>query len=131
MNPGSLKRGNATHDADWRRPGEALTMPRITTVETFDLRFPTSLMLDGSDAMNRDPDYSAAYLVVRTDVDGLAGHGFAFTIGRGNEIQCMAIESLAAGSRGATSTPCSATSGRSIANSSMTRSSAGWDRRSA
>jgi L-fuconate dehydratase len=72
-------------------------MPRITTVETFDLRFPTSLMLDGSDAMNRDPDYSAAYLVVRTDVDGLAGHGFAFTIGRGNEIQCMAIESLAAG----------------------------------
>ena len=71
-------------------------MPRITTVETFDLRFPTSLMLDGSDAMNADPDYSAAYVIVRTDVDGLAGHGFAFTIGRGNEIQCTAIESLAA-----------------------------------
>ena len=71
-------------------------MPRITTVETFDVRFPTSLMLDGSDAMNADPDYSAAYVIVRSDVDGLAGHGFAFTIGRGNEIQRTAIESLAA-----------------------------------
>jgi L-fuconate dehydratase len=70
---------------------------RITAVETFDVRFPTSRLLDGSDAMNPDPDYSAAYVIVRTDVDKLAGHGFAFTIGRGNEIQCTAIESLAAG----------------------------------
>ncbi len=72
-------------------------MARITAVETFDVRFPTSRLLDGSDAMNPDPDYSAAYVIVRTDVDRLAGHGFAFTIGRGNEIQRTAIESLAAG----------------------------------
>src|SRR6187397_3570063 len=67
----------------------------ITSVETFDVRFPTSAMLDGSDAMNPDPDYSAAYLVLRTDVDGLAGHSFAFTIGRGNEVQQVAIDSVA------------------------------------
>jgi L-fuconate dehydratase len=60
---------------------------RITAVETFDVRFPTSRQLDGSDAMNPDPDCSAAYVIVRTDVDRLVGHGFAFTIGRGNEIQ--------------------------------------------
>ena len=72
-------------------------MARITAVETFDVRFPTSRLLDGSDAMNPDPDYSAAYVTVRTDVDRLAGHGFAFTIGRGNEIQRTAIESVAAG----------------------------------
>jgi L-fuconate dehydratase len=69
-------------------------MATITAVDTFDVRFPTSRHLDGSDAMNPDPDYSAAYVVVRTDVDGLGGHGFAFTIGRGNEIQCRAVESL-------------------------------------
>jgi L-fuconate dehydratase len=69
-------------------------MAAITDVETFDVRFPTSRQLDGSDAMNPDPDYSAAYVTIGTDVDGLAGHGFAFTIGRGNEIQCRAIESL-------------------------------------
>jgi L-fuconate dehydratase len=69
-------------------------MAAITAVETFDVRFPTSRQLDGSDAMNPDPDYSAAYVTIGTDVDGLAGHGFAFTIGRGNEIQCRAIESL-------------------------------------
>jgi L-fuconate dehydratase len=68
----------------------------ITQVSTVDVRFPTSASLDGSDAMNPDPDYSAAYLVVRTDAgDGHEGHGFAFTIGRGNEIQLVAIESLA------------------------------------
>jgi L-fuconate dehydratase len=71
-------------------------MAAITAVETFDVRFPTSRHLDGSDAMNPDPDYSAAYVTIGTDVDGLAGHGFAFTIGRGNEIQCHAIESLGA-----------------------------------
>jgi L-fuconate dehydratase len=69
-------------------------MAAITAVRTFDVRFPTSRQLDGSDAMNPDPDYSAAYVTIGTDVDGLAGHGFAFTIGRGNEIQCRAIESL-------------------------------------
>jgi len=69
---------------------------RITGVSTHDVRFPTSRMLDGSDAMNPDPDYSAAYVVVRTDAaDGLEGHGFAFTIGRGNEVQVAAIAALA------------------------------------
>ncbi|MGH3321064.1 MAG: enolase C-terminal domain-like protein, partial [Streptosporangiaceae bacterium] len=68
----------------------------ITRLETYDLRFPTSRNLDGSDAMNPDPDYSAAYVIVRTDRgDGLAGHGFTFTIGRGNELCVAAIEALA------------------------------------
>jgi L-fuconate dehydratase len=67
----------------------------ITKLETFDVRFPTSRQLDGSDAMNPDPDYSAAYVVVRTDAqDGLEGHGFAFTIGRGNDVQVAAIRAL-------------------------------------
>ncbi|TWD74974.1 L-fuconate dehydratase [Kribbella amoyensis] len=70
-------------------------MPRFTEFETYDVRFPTSLHLDGSDAMNADPDYSAAYLILRTDAgDGLEGHGFAFTIGRGNDVQTAAIEAL-------------------------------------
>ena len=69
--------------------------PVITSLETFDVRFPTSRHLDGSDAMNPDPDYSAAYTVIRTDAgDGLEGHGFAFTIGRGNEVQVAAIRAL-------------------------------------
>jgi L-fuconate dehydratase len=68
---------------------------RITSLDTHDVRFPTSRELDGSDAMNPDPDYSAAYLVLRTDAgDGLEGHGFTFTIGRGNEVQVAAIEAL-------------------------------------
>jgi L-fuconate dehydratase len=68
---------------------------RITAVDTFDIRFPTSRSLDGSDAMNPDPDYSAAYVVLRTDAgDGLEGHGFSFTIGRGNEVQVAAIAAL-------------------------------------
>ncbi|MFR9728331.1 enolase C-terminal domain-like protein [Saccharopolyspora sp. MS10] len=71
-------------------------MSRIVDVETVDLRFPTSRELDGSDAMNPAPDYSAAYVVLRTDhprVD--EGHGFTFTIGRGNELVVAAIEVLA------------------------------------
>ncbi len=68
---------------------------RITAVDTYDIRFPTSRDLDGSDAMNPDPDYSAAYLVLRTDAgDGQEGHGFTFTIGRGNDVQVAAIEAL-------------------------------------
>jgi L-fuconate dehydratase len=68
---------------------------RITAVETHDIRFPTSLQLDGSDAMNPDPDYSAAYVVLHTDdPDGHQGHGFAFTIGRGNDVQTAAIAAL-------------------------------------
>jgi L-fuconate dehydratase len=61
-------------------------MPRITAIEVTDVRFPTSASLDGSDAMNKDGDYSAAYLVLRTDDPELAGHGFTFTIGRGNDL---------------------------------------------
>jgi L-fuconate dehydratase len=68
-------------------------MTTITGLETFDIRFPTSRTLAGSDAMNTAPDYSAAYVVIRTDSD-LAGHGFAFTIGRGNEVQLAAIRVL-------------------------------------
>ena len=71
-------------------------MSTITSVSTHDVRFPTSRVLDGSDAMNPDPDYSAAYVVLATDVgDGLQGHGFTFTIGRGNDVQVAAIGALA------------------------------------
>ncbi|MGH3386885.1 MAG: fuconate dehydratase, partial [Nocardioidaceae bacterium] len=70
-------------------------MSRFLGLDTDDVRFPTSLTLDGSDAMNPDPDYSAAYVRVRTDAaDGLVGHGFVFTIGRGNDVQVAAIRSL-------------------------------------
>jgi L-fuconate dehydratase len=69
-------------------------MPRITAVDALDIRFPTSRSLEGSDAMNPDPDYSAAYAIVRTDDEAAIGHGFTFTIGRGNEICVAAIEAL-------------------------------------
>jgi L-fuconate dehydratase len=63
--------------------------------DTSDVRFPTSLSLDGSDAMNSDPDYSAAYVRIITDSsDGLEGHGFVFTIGRGNDVQRNAVQAL-------------------------------------
>lgn len=68
----------------------------ITNVITRDIRFPTSRHLDGSDAMNPDPDYSAAYVVLKTDSPtGLEGHGLTFTLGRGNEVCCAAIRALA------------------------------------
>lgn len=68
----------------------------ITRYSVHDVRFPTSRALDGSDAMNRDPDYSAAYVILHTDSpDGLEGHGLTFTIGRGNEICVAAIHALA------------------------------------
>ncbi|MEJ1087872.1 L-fuconate dehydratase [Microbacterium sp. Mu-80] len=71
-------------------------MSRIVALDTSDIRFPTSLSLDGSDAMNPDPDYSAAYVIVRTDAeDGVEGHSFVFTIGRGNDVQVAAIDALA------------------------------------
>ena len=67
----------------------------ITRVSVRDIRFPTSRQLDGSDAMNPNPDYSAAYVVLHTDhPSSLEGHGLAFTIGRGNEIVVTAIEAL-------------------------------------
>ena len=68
---------------------------RITTLEARDIRFPTSRWLDGSDAMHTDPDYSAAYVVLRTDADdGLEGHGLTFTIGRGTEVCVAAARAL-------------------------------------
>jgi L-fuconate dehydratase len=70
-------------------------MTTIAGFDTFDVRFPTSRTLDGSDAMNPSPDYSAAVLVVRTDAaDGIAGHSHVFTIGRGNDIQLAAVRAL-------------------------------------
>jgi L-fuconate dehydratase len=66
---------------------------RIASLETHDVRFPTSRHLDGSDAMNPFPDYSAAYLELRTS-DGEVGYGFVFTTGRGNDVQVAAIEAL-------------------------------------
>ncbi|MVT00049.1 L-fuconate dehydratase [Devosia marina] len=68
-------------------------MTKITSLSTHDLRFPTSQSLDGSDAMNPDPDYSAAYVVLGTD-GNLEGHGLTFTIGRGNEVVVAAINAL-------------------------------------
>ncbi len=68
---------------------------KITGMRVRDVRFPTSLSLDGSDAMNPDPDYSAAYVELITDRgDGIAGHGLTFTIGRGTEIVVAAVEAL-------------------------------------
>ena len=68
-------------------------MARISGFDTYDVRFPTSATLAGSDAMNPDPDYAAAYLVLRVD-DGTSGHGFVFTIGRGNEVELAALAAL-------------------------------------
>src|SRR6478735_8347225 len=68
----------------------------ITNAFIRDIRFPTSHHLDGSDAMNPDPDYSAAYVILETDhPDGLSGHGMTCTIGRGTEVCCSAIQALA------------------------------------
>ena len=67
---------------------------RITGARTVDLRFPTSRLADGSDAMNPDPDYSAAYVVLETDRASLEGYGMTFTIGRGNDLCVAAIDLL-------------------------------------
>src|SRR5215211_9285492 len=68
----------------------------ITEVIARDIRFPTSRALDGSDAMNPDPDYSCAYVVLRTDSpQGLEGHGLTFTTGRGTEVVVAAVKALA------------------------------------
>ena len=68
----------------------------ITEVIARDIRFPTSANLDGSDAMNQAPDYSAAYVVLKTDSpEGLEGHGLTFTIGRGTELCVAAVYALA------------------------------------
>lgn len=69
-------------------------MTIIRSLRVLDVRFPTSQHLDGSDAMNPDPDYSAAYVILETDQPGLEGHGLTFTIGRGNEVCCAAIAAM-------------------------------------
>jgi L-fuconate dehydratase len=79
-----------------------LSIPRTQTMQVTvkdivvrDIRFPTAKSLDGSDAMNADPNYSAAYVVLKTDsADGLEGHGLTFTIGRGNELCVAAMNAL-------------------------------------
>ncbi|MDR9437990.1 MAG: L-fuconate dehydratase [Halomonas sp.] len=70
-------------------------MTTITRLEVKDIRFPTSRSLDGSDAMNAAPDYSASYVILHVDDGGSEGHGLTFTIGRGNEIVITAVRSLA------------------------------------
>src|SRR5436305_8026485 len=70
-----------------------MNSPRIVALSARDIRFPTSRWLDGSDAMHTDPDYSAAYVVLTTDV-GFEGHGLTFTSGRGTEVCVAAIRAL-------------------------------------
>ncbi len=77
-----------------RAEGAATPEVVITGFDTVDVRFPTSLRLDGSDAMNLAPDYSAAYVILRTSDPDLEGHGFCFTIGRGTQICVQAIRAL-------------------------------------
>jgi L-fuconate dehydratase len=69
-------------------------MTTITGWTCRDIRFPTSKHADGSDAMNPDPDYSAAYVVLTTD-GGLEGHGLTFTLGKGTELCVAAVNALA------------------------------------
>jgi len=69
-------------------------MPRLTALRAHDVRFPTSDASHGSDAMNPDPDYSAAVAIVETDEPGLSGHGMTFTIGRGTEICVAALRAF-------------------------------------
>ena len=71
-----------------------VVVTRLLGFNTHDVRFPTSQSFAGSDAMNPDPDYAAAYLILQAD-DGTSGHAFTFTIGRGNEVQVAAIKALA------------------------------------
>lgn len=66
----------------------------ISEISVQDVRFPTSKSLDGSDAMNPDPDYSATYVILKTNHSDLEGHGLTFTIGRGNEICVAAVKAL-------------------------------------
>src|SRR5450432_3849339 len=69
-------------------------MTRITGARTLDIRAPTSITLAGSDAVHQDPDYSGAYVFLATDGPH-EGVGMTFTVGRGNDLCCAAIEQLA------------------------------------
>jgi L-fuconate dehydratase len=73
--------------------GGTLHDVRIERIRTVDLRFPTSLYSIGSDAVNKDPDYSAAYCILETGTD-IEGHGLTFTLGRGTELCVLAIQYL-------------------------------------
>ena len=88
-------RGQGNHEAQSREARRCSQVTRITKLRALDIRFPTSTHLDGSDAMNTAPDYSAAYCIIETDRPGLSGHGLTFTNGRGNELCCGAIDALA------------------------------------
>jgi L-alanine-DL-glutamate epimerase-like enolase superfamily enzyme len=104
----------------------------ITDVVARDIRFPTSQDLSGSDAMNPDPDYSAAYAILKTDSpEGLEGHGLTFTVGRGNEICVAAIEAMAPLVVGETLESLTEDLGASGAGSRATASSGGSGRRRA
>ncbi len=70
-------------------------MTRISALDVIDVRFPTSVGLDGSDAMNPEPDYSAAYVVLTVDDSDIAGYSLLFTTGRGNDVACAAVRTLA------------------------------------
>jgi L-fuconate dehydratase len=68
---------------------------KIVSLHVRDIRFPTSRTLDGSDAMHRNPDYSCAYVVLRTDSDtGIEGCGLTFTNGAGTEVVVAAVRAL-------------------------------------
>jgi len=69
-------------------------MTCITSLEVVDIRFPTSRGLDGSDAMNPEPDYSAAYVVLSTSDADIVGYSLLFTTGRGNDVACAAVQAL-------------------------------------
>src|SRR4051794_27142554 len=79
-----------------RRPSvpSSRTPTVVTALEVIDVRFPTSRSLDGSDAMNPEPDYSAAYVVLRTDDPNVEGYSLLFTTGRGNDVACAAVRAL-------------------------------------
>ncbi len=81
--------------------GALLKVITITGVRVIDLRFPTSREHIGSDAVNKDPDYSAAYCILETDA-GMEGHGLTFTLGRGTELCVSALQYLAGSLRGRT-----------------------------
>ncbi|WP_377269400.1 hypothetical protein [Peterkaempfera sp. SMS 1(5)a] len=109
-----------------------ITGLRTVDLRTVDLGFPTSRKLDGSDAMNPDPGYSAASVVITTDDPAIPeGYGFAFTIGRGNDVQVAAIGHCAAMSRVWTPWRSSPTREPSRAPWSTTANCAGRDRRRA
>ena len=108
-------------------------MPTIRAVDVVDVRFPTSLTADGSDAMNKDGDYSAAYVVAaRPTIPTLAGYGFTFTIGRGNDLCAEAARQRALRWSAGTSTTLVADLGGTYRRTrSRTRSCAGSGRRRA